>query len=108
MARPRARKAPTPVTATTLKVRPRGPAPKGMRWDAVDGCWVSARGGCYKRQAAVEASGDENAAPQRRRLRGVGVHGGQPGMTGPVKYRITWAVSEISVGESTRFYDAYA
>ena len=38
MARPRARKAPTPVTTTTLKVRPRGPAPKG---DAVGrGCWL--------------------------------------------------------------------
>ena len=63
----RARKAPSPGTDLTLKVRPIGRLPKGKRWDPVGGCLVSAGGGRFKRKAAVEAPRDENAAPQRQR-----------------------------------------
>eukprot|EP00966_Prymnesium_polylepis_P007521 172632-Prymnesium_polylepis.1 len=69
--RPRAQKALTPLTGTILKVQPRGKLPRGMRWDPVGGCLVSAKGGCCKRKAAVGPPRDENAAPQRhKRVRG--------------------------------------
>ena len=65
MTRPRAPKAPTPVTAVALKTRPMGKLPKGVQWDPVGGCLVSVEGGRFKRKATVEACADENLAPQQ-------------------------------------------
>mgnify|MGYP006178409711 CR=1 FL=1 len=59
----------TPVTDLTLKSRPRGQAPAGMKWDGQKGDWLSSRKGFHKRKASNPPPASENASPQVRRQR---------------------------------------
>ena len=60
-----------PVTDHVVKVRPMGKAPKGMKWDADAGDWVSVlNAGCFKRKVPDQTrnppENDENSQPRGR------------------------------------------